>query len=145
MAKQTFSFEFDELPLVIEGGFEAGLIAGSAEVSYFRDGEWTITGISLDGHRLLSPTERDALAEIGKPPPFFERKSIALDAGTSLFNSILHRLEHEWRGKVQDAVNDAIEEDREIAADDYADHRRELAAEDRANRIREERLLESIR
>ncbi|MBN8979435.1 MAG: hypothetical protein J0I08_23500 [Rhizobiales bacterium] len=129
MAKQVFNYEFEELPLVIEGGFEAGLIAGSAEVSYFRDGEWTITGIYLDGLRMLSPSERDDLAEIGKPPPFFDRKSIALDAGTSLFNSILHRLEHEWRGKVQDAVNDAIDEDRAADADDAADYRRDFLRE----------------
>ena len=129
MAKQVFNYEFDELPLVIEGGFDAGLIAGSAEVSYFRDGEWTITGIYLDGLRMLSPSERDDLAEIGKPPPFFDRKSIALDAGTSLFNSILHRLEHEWRGKVQDAVNDAIEDDRAADADDAADYRRDCLRE----------------
>ena len=129
MAKQVFNYEFEELPLVIEGGFEAGLIAGSAEVSYFRDGEWTITGIYLDGLRMLSPSERDDLAEIGKPPPFFDRKSIALDAGTSLFNSILHRLEHEWRGKVQDAVNDAIEDDRAADADDAADYRRDCLRE----------------
>lgn len=129
MAKQTFSYDFDELPLVIEGGFEAGLIAGSAEVSYFRDGEWTISGISLDGHRMLSPSERDALAEAGKPVSFFERKSVALDAGTSLFNSILHRLEHEWRGKVQDAVNEAIEEDRAADADTAADYRRDAMRE----------------
>ena len=127
--KQTFEFSFDELPMVIEGGFEAGLIAGSAEVSYFRDGEWTITRIYLDGHRLLSPSERDALAEAGKPVSFFERKSVALDAGTSLFNSILHRLEHEWRGKVQDAVNDAIEEDRAADADNAADYRRDCLRE----------------
>lgn len=131
--KQTFEFSFDELPLVIEGGFEAGLIAGSAEVSYFRDGEWTITGISLDGHRLRSNRELDDHAALGKPVPMFERKSIALDAGTSLFGTILHRLEHEWRGKVQDAVIEAIAEDREIAADDYADMKRD------------ERALESVR
>jgi hypothetical protein len=129
MAKQVFNYEFDELPLVIEGGFEAGLIAGSAEVSYFRDGEWTITGVYLDGQRELTPSERQELADNGKPVRFSARKSIALDAGTSLFNSILHRLEHEWRGKVQDAVNEAIEEDRAADADDAADYRRDAMRE----------------
>lgn len=129
MAKQVFNYDFDELPLVIEGGFEAGLIAGSAEVSYFRDGEWTVTGINLDGQRELTPSERQELAEAGKPVRFSARKSIALDAGTSLFNSILHRIEHEWRGKVQDAVNEAIEEDRAADADDAADYRRDAMRE----------------
>jgi len=129
MAKQVFNFDFDELPLVIEGGFEAGLIAGSAEVSYFRDGEWTVTGISLDGHRLRSNRELDDHAALGKPVPMFERKPVELDRGTSLFGTILHRLEHEWRGKVQDAVNDAIEDDRAADADDAADYRRDCLRE----------------
>ena len=46
-----FTYSFDELPTVIVDGFEAGLVAGEAEVSYNREGEWSIASISLDGSR----------------------------------------------------------------------------------------------
>lgn len=127
MAKRVLNFDFDELPLVIEGGFEAGIIAGSAEVSYFPDGEWSIGAINLDGHRRRSVEESAAAVEAGKPVPMFERKPVELDVGTSLYLAIYSRLETEWRNKVQDAVIEAIAEDRECAA------------EERADRIRDER------
>ncbi len=57
---RTLTFQFEELPLVIDRGFEAGDIAGVAEISYHRDGEWTIGAIALDGARRLQtrPTIR---------------------------------------------------------------------------------------
>lgn len=128
MARQI-SFEFDELPLVIEGGFEAGLVAGSADITYSRDGEWSVSAIYLDGHRDLTPSERNALAASGKPMRFYESKPVELDAGTSLYLTIYDRLEHEWRDGVQDAVRDAIAADREAEADDYADYRRDVLRE----------------
>lgn len=131
----TMTFSFDELPLVIESGFEAGFVAGSAEISYHRDGEWTIQSISLDGCKRLHHTVEDlwVAAQTMKFLPAFERKPVALDEGTSLFLTIYHRLEHEWNGAVNDAVLEQIAEDRECEADDYADMKRdEMMLEARA-------------
>ena len=43
-----------------------------------------------------------------------------------MFNTIASRLENEWRDEVQNAVNEAIGEDRAYAADDAADYRRDV-------------------
>jgi hypothetical protein len=39
----TFTYEFEELPLVIAKGIPAALINGCAEIAFDRDGEWAST------------------------------------------------------------------------------------------------------
>lgn len=126
MPRHTFSFPFEELALVIEGGFEAGLVNGSAEIAYYPDGDWFIDSISLDGHKRLHHTIEAhwAASIVGKPLPVFERKPIALDEGSSLYLMIYERLENEWRDAVHDAVQEQIEKDGPQAAW-LADHRRD--------------------
>ena len=127
---RTFNFQFEELPLVMEGGFEAGDVTGRAEIAYQRDGEWTIRGIALDGARRLSHTVNEiaAAARTGRPLPAFERKPVVLDEGDSLYLRIYHRLEHDWRDRVQSVVIEQIAADSESEADTRADHRRRLRA-----------------
>jgi hypothetical protein len=125
MMSNTFSFSFEELPLLIEAGFEAGLVDGEAEITYHRDGEWSVSAIYLNGARERSKAEREAMRE----PTIFERKPVEVDAGTFLFNAILHRLEHEWVLRVQDALDEDRFEDRARAADDHADDRRDRMRE----------------
>ena len=54
----TFSWTFDEIPLVIDAnGVEAGLVSGEAEIEYSSDGEWSIENITLQGFGArLTPT-----------------------------------------------------------------------------------------
>lgn len=132
---RTFQFCFDELPLVIENGFEAGLITGEATISYSGDEEWGIEGISFDGYRRNRWTVEDhwIASQTGKPLPSYDRKPVTLDATSPLHGIIYHRLENEWRGKVSNAVQEQIEEDRQCAADEYADMKRD------------ERMLERVR
>lgn len=127
---RTLHFSFEELPLVIEGGFEAGDIAGSAEISYHRDGEWSIRAIALDGARRLSHAPQDVLtaARAGKALPAFERRPVILDEGDPVYLRIYHRLEHEWRDKVRTAIIDRLAADREATIDTRADQRRALRA-----------------
>jgi hypothetical protein len=108
---QTFSYEFEELPLVIdETGIEAAFINGQAEVEYSRDGEWQITGVSVEGFG-----ERvDGKRQWPQVPAPAVLKQIIAD-----------RLNDEWRGKVGSAVSDQIAEDRECAAEYRAEQRRE--------------------
>lgn len=108
----TFTFSFEELPLTILNGFSAGLVDGSAEISYNADAEWGIESISLDGFR------KNAKGT-------YDRKSVQLDEGTPLYLMIFDRLESEWRDKVQEAVLLQLAEDRVCAAEDRADRMRD--------------------
>lgn len=121
----TFNFEFEDLPLVIEGGYEAGLVAGFAEVSYSRSDayDWTIVDIALDGHRASSLYEAILEAE-GGATASPRRKPVYLDSTSPIHGMIYHRLENEWQKKVQRAVDDQIAEDREAESDNVADYRR---------------------
>jgi hypothetical protein len=124
---KSFLFSFDDLPLVIENGFEACYITGDAEISYTRDGEWAIESIVFDGRRKIkrSIEEYMAAAAAGVFPKTWEEKNVELDRGTPIYSIIYDRLENEWRDQVDEAVQGQIEEDRISAADDYADRRRD--------------------
>lgn len=111
----TFTFEFEELPLVIANGIEAALINGCAEIKYDRSGHWDVDSVSVEGYQPLTPEERAA----GKRPWVY----IAAPADLSV--TIAYRLEQEWFDKVQDAVNDEIASDREEAAERRYDQRRD--------------------
>jgi hypothetical protein len=113
--RNILSFEFEELPLVITNGIEAGLINGCAEVVYDRGGYWEINSISVEGHQKLTPDERAA----GKRPWIY------VAAPIELADMIALRLESEWSGKVQDAINEHMAEEREAAADMRYDMRRD--------------------
>ncbi len=112
----SFTYEFDELPLVIADGIEAAFINGTAEIEYSRVGDWWISSVSVEGFGARVDGKR-IWPQVPAPAP--------------LVTIICHRLENEWFGKVQDAVRNQIEEDRVCAADDWADHRRDMMMEDR--------------
>ena len=122
-------FTFDELPMVIDRGFEAGLVAGSAEIRYHRDGEWSIRGISLTGHRLKTGWNRPSMDEVARGVSMWDRREVSLDVGDPLYSLIYHRLENEWRATVQEAVNARIVEDRHGDPDAAYDRRRDDAME----------------
>ena len=111
-----FSFEFEELPLVIANGIPAGLINGCAEIKYTRDGGWDIDSISIEGYQTLTDAERKA----GKKPWIYVAApdEIAIMIGGRLYDD-------EWSGKVQDAINEQLASDREDAAEVRADMRRD--------------------
>lgn len=116
----TFTYRFDDLPLIIDGAFEDQGITGEAEISYFADGEWSIKTIGIQVSRFKNAEEMAATGLTSR----WVRKTHLLDAGTPLFLLIYHRLEHERRRAVNDAVLDQIAEDRESATDDHADMKR---------------------
>lgn len=125
MRTRSFNYEFEELPLIVSGGFEAGLLNGSAEINYFATDDWSVGTVSLDGHRrrVWTAEEMEARHLAGLPCPMFERNSVPLRPASDLAGAIKHRLEHEWRQAVQDALNEHIAEERECAAGDEADRR----------------------
>ena len=109
------SYEFEELPLVIHNGIEAALINGCACIKYDRSGHWDVDSISVEGHQSLTPEQRAA----GKKPWVY------VAAPTDIEVMVTYRLEQEWFGKVQDAVNEQLASDREDAAEQRAEMRRD--------------------
>ncbi len=111
----TLVYPLDELPLVIVDGVPGAFINGQAEIAYSRNGDWWIESVSVEGDKRID----------GK------QTSPQLSPSGPLVTIICQRLEGEWHDKVQNAVNEQIEEDRACAADDYADMRRDMMMEDR--------------
>jgi hypothetical protein len=118
--------DFDDMPLIIEGGKSAGFVSGSAQIEYFTDGTWGIISIFLDGQKPITVTEVDkTIARIKgvaikthEPAPFF------LEATSPIHGIIYHRLENECRDAVQTKVREAIADDRDQRVAAYNDYRR---------------------
>jgi hypothetical protein len=96
-----FVYTFEELPLVVNGDVEAGLINGEATIDYDRAGLWEVVFITLDGYKHGVPVQ--------------------LAAPLAIETMVMERLHGSWHDKVQDAVREQLEFDREVAADDAAD------------------------
>ena len=115
----TMKFEFEnEMPLVvIDKNTTAGNVDGNAEIEYSRDGSWEITGIYIECYRQRSFVERAAVPPVEAWP--------IVEAPEPFNTMIRDRLLTEWEGRVQDAVNYQIEQDRADEADRQADYRRD--------------------
>ena len=107
----TFTYEFEELPLAIINGIPAALINGRADLSYYPDGEWKIDAVYIEGHQDISRGERTA----GKRPWVYVPAPDLLD------QLICERLELEWFDKLSSAVLNQLVDDRASDADTRAD------------------------
>jgi hypothetical protein len=96
MSRQL-TYDFDELPLIISGNIEAGLVHGSALISYWPAGEWGISEIYLDGYQVATN----------------QREPYPLERGTSLYETIFNRLIDMKPHLIQDAVHHALDDERE--------------------------------
>jgi hypothetical protein len=114
MAK-TFLQKFDELPLVISPGIDGAMINVRAEIEYSRNGSWTICEIEVEAYRKISWQEREA----GADPWTY------IPASEALVGIIAGRLNNEWFERVQNAVDEKIEDDLESGEDNRADMKRE--------------------
>lgn len=99
----SFKYKFEELPLAIVNGIEAGLVNGEAEIELNSDGTWWVSHIAVEGYRNATKEE---IAKGSRP---FVRDLAPLDAGNELDFLISQRLNDEWHDRVQDAVRDQIE------------------------------------
>jgi hypothetical protein len=133
MAYQSFFFDFEEMPVTVDGGFDLGSMEGRADISYDREGTWAIEGIQLLGSKRLNyaPGERLKLAALGEPAPNYEKNMIWLDRGTSLFLMLHEVLENKWHSNVQDAVMERLVEDHAEAGHRLADYKRDQMMEER--------------
>lgn len=125
---KSFTYLFEELPLVVTGGRFACDVTGFAEITYDSRGAWSVQRIGFDGICARSATEPAARSDA--PLSGFERVPVWLDAGDPIELIIYDRLEHEWSARVQRQVDVQICDDRNGAAERAADHtmalRREL-------------------
>jgi hypothetical protein len=105
-----FSFEFEELPLVIHNGIEAAFINGAVEVEYDCNGYWNNGYVTVEGfgNRIDG-----------------KRQWPQVPAPAVLATIIVQRLEKEWAHKVQDAVRERLASDHEAALEERADMRRD--------------------
>lgn len=122
MQTRTFTYRFQDLPLIIAGPFEDNGVDGEAEVSYSTDGSWSIEAIGVQVARLKTTEELQQTGLTGSRVYQVHR----LDTSSPLYAMILHRLENEKRRGVQRDVEDQIEQDREWAHACIADHDRDL-------------------
>lgn len=104
-----FYYTFEELPLAVVNGIEAGLVNGQAEIHYDR-GNWSIGSITLEGMG-------QRVNGVRQWPQVACPEAIAAIIGA--------RLEDEWAGRIDDALADQIERDREDAIEARAERRRE--------------------
>lgn len=110
-----FSYEFEELPLVVHNDIPAGLINGCAEIKYNRAGCWDIQSVAVEGYQTLTPTER----ERGVRPWVYVKAptSLALMIEARLYGTV-------WSAKIQDAVREQLTSNHEAALEERADMRR---------------------
>jgi hypothetical protein len=106
----TFTYEFEELPLAIVNGIEAGLVNGQAVITYTPSGLWRITSITLEGFG-------ERVNGVRQWPQVECPEAIAA--------IIKARLENEWSYRIDNALSDQREIDRENAAEYRAEMRRE--------------------
>jgi len=111
----TFTYEFEELPLVIANGIPAGQINGCAELTFNRDGNWKVESVCVEGYQTLTAEQRSA----GKKPWIY------VAAPDEIAAIVEERLSNEWNFRVQEAVREAIEAEHEAAAEYRAEMRRD--------------------
>jgi hypothetical protein len=121
MVARSFTYDFDELPLVVTGGFDACHVTGFAEIRYDARGAWSIERIGFHAVRRVNP--RAEVPGSGRPPRSARDKAW-LDIGDPLHAIVYDRLEHDWRSRVQNRVDDQVFDDRNDGAfaDRDADH-----------------------
>ena len=126
---KSFTYLFEELPLVVSNGYSACEVSGFAEITYDTRGAWSVGRIGFEAFK--APPAVEPAPRPDRPQPGFQRIPLWLDAGDPIQLMIYHRLEHDWCARIQRQVDDRLFDDCEPMADRSADHtislRRELS------------------
>lgn len=111
----SLSYEFEELPLIVDDGYRAGLVNGRADITFFEDGEWHIDSIYLDGNK---PLYFD-----GKYVRTAEKTVEIEDQKSWLYLTIWDRLQSRpYRESIQDQVCAELDEAGVHARSDREEH-----------------------
>src|SRR5574337_1117989 len=90
--RDTLTFQFEELPLIVADGFVAGLLNGSAEINFCDEGEWSVGAIYLEGYK------------DGKTAP------VEVDTCSEIYLNILDHLERgRFKSLIEDEIREALE------------------------------------
>jgi hypothetical protein len=111
----TLTYEFDDLPIIVEGGFEAGGLSGQAIINFHSDGDWFVDEIYLSGtKRIYVDGNFDR----------FEDKYLAIYDNTSwLYRTIFGQLTNgSFKDSIQDKVNSELEWSGISMPTDYEQH-----------------------
>ena len=122
MTTRTLDYTFEQVPLIIDGAFEDDGVSGTAEITYYGNGEWSVGDISVEISRYPTAAERAVVPFAGRI-----RKQHTLDRTSWLYLTLYDRLENMRysRSNIQEEVNTAIEEVREEAREFLGEQRRE--------------------
>lgn len=101
-----FTYRFEELPLVSEDGFDAGLISGEATIGYYADGEWFVRAISLDAYRRHQTGQLEIEDRTGW---LYTTIYSVLDSGN-------------WQTSIQERVNDALADEGLSRRNEHSTH-----------------------
>jgi hypothetical protein len=111
-----FQFRFEDLGIHNRDGFEAGLITGYAEISYWREDGYDyffVGRIFLDAQRKATPQERADGA------PYYLERAIEVDQETDawLYLNIFGQLDGEgsWHDFIMDEVAKRLDDERDAA------------------------------
>jgi hypothetical protein len=103
----TLSYPFEEIPLVSESGFVTGFVDGEIEIRYHYNGDWGVRAIRLDGFK----------------DGAWIKNAIEIDEGSELY---LNLFDHFTRGdshdRIQDKVNELLDQENVVHLSDYAQH-----------------------
>jgi hypothetical protein len=113
MPLKSFTYEFEELPLVTSGAFDACLVTGFAEIHYDMSGAWSIGDIGFEvvqRRNAIAPPSRQPRDDASRARAIAPQ-TLLLDPGDPIQMIIYHRLEHDWRARVQNCVEDRILDD----------------------------------
>lgn len=122
MQTRSFTYKFQDLPLIIDGPFEDNGVDGEAEVSYSTDGLWSIEAIGVQVARPKTTEELQLTGLTGSRV----YQTYWLARSSPLYAMLLSRLEGDKRNGVEREVKDQIVQDREWAHACIADHSRDL-------------------
>lgn len=106
----SFRYVFEELPLIVEGDFSAGLVNGSAEISYWREDGYTevfVGRIWLDGHR------KATAEEIASGSGLFITRDVEItqDEHSAIYLAIFGQLDDgSWREHITGLANEKMAE-----------------------------------
>lgn len=115
----TLTYQFEELAIITEDGISAGLMNGTAEVTYFDDGEFHIDRIWLDGYRPLADAKGYSHAQVELA---HDIRSNTLEA--KLYLAIWGQLtDGDFKDHVQTKVSEALDRDGIARRDMNAEHR----------------------
>lgn len=94
----SFRFNFEDLPLITEGGVKAGLVNGVATINYFAEPDddypWFVDQIYLEGFRELTDEERAHCAANNLSPKLFEQSYVEIiDRQSWLYLAIFDQLQ----------------------------------------------------